>query len=28
VIGSVYGGTIFEMEENKVVKIFIGAAAE
>lgn len=28
VIGSVYGGTIFEMEDNKVVKIFIGAAAE
>ena len=28
VVGTVYGGTIFEIENNKVVKIFIGAIAE
>jgi hypothetical protein len=28
VVGSIYEGTIFTLENNKVVKIFIGASAE
>lgn len=28
VLGSIYGGVIFELEKNKVKSIFVGAAAE